>query len=179
VRTAHQRPVGKIAPRRAHGRKGGRTPMQPNEPKVVLAKKLYCDKTISLRRHLCHRSRCRTRRFTAISLCGPTRKTTANVAPVDDRRFLTGAILFTAFVFGRCDSFSITTTSSRSGRCSKNVTFRHGSTNEHFAGSSSGTRRMPSQVVLAKAAASADRYTRGRYSASLRRARLLWTGKPR
>jgi DNA invertase Pin-like site-specific DNA recombinase len=33
---------------RARGRKGGRPPMQPNEPKVDLAKKLYRDKTVSL-----------------------------------------------------------------------------------------------------------------------------------
>jgi DNA invertase Pin-like site-specific DNA recombinase len=37
-----------IAAARARGRKGGRPPMRPDEPKVVLAKKLYGDKTISL-----------------------------------------------------------------------------------------------------------------------------------
>jgi DNA invertase Pin-like site-specific DNA recombinase len=37
-----------IAAARARGRKGGRPPMKSNEPKVVLAKKLYRDKTISL-----------------------------------------------------------------------------------------------------------------------------------
>jgi DNA invertase Pin-like site-specific DNA recombinase len=37
-----------IAATRARGRKGGRPPMRPDEPKVVLAKKLYGDKTISL-----------------------------------------------------------------------------------------------------------------------------------
>ena len=30
------------------GGKGGRPPTQPNEPKVILAKKLYRDKTVSL-----------------------------------------------------------------------------------------------------------------------------------
>jgi DNA invertase Pin-like site-specific DNA recombinase len=37
-----------IAAARARGRKGGRPPMKANEPKVVLAKKLYQDKTICL-----------------------------------------------------------------------------------------------------------------------------------
>jgi DNA invertase Pin-like site-specific DNA recombinase len=37
-----------IAAARARGRKGGRPPMKATEPKVVLAKKLYQDKSISL-----------------------------------------------------------------------------------------------------------------------------------
>jgi DNA invertase Pin-like site-specific DNA recombinase len=47
-RLIQERTRAGIAAARARGRKGGRPPMQPNEPKVVLAKKLYCDKTISL-----------------------------------------------------------------------------------------------------------------------------------
>ena len=47
-RLIQERTKAGIAAARARGRKGGRPPMQPNEPKVVLAKKLYCDKTIIL-----------------------------------------------------------------------------------------------------------------------------------
>ena len=47
-RLIQERTKAGIAAARARGRKGGRPPMQPNEPKVVLAKKLYQDKTISL-----------------------------------------------------------------------------------------------------------------------------------
>ena len=47
-RLIQERTKAGIAAARARGRKGGRSPMRPNEPKVVLAKKLYCDKTISL-----------------------------------------------------------------------------------------------------------------------------------
>jgi DNA invertase Pin-like site-specific DNA recombinase len=47
-RLIQERTKAGIAAARARGRKGGRPPMCPNEPKVVLAKKLYCDKTVSL-----------------------------------------------------------------------------------------------------------------------------------
>ena len=47
-RLIQERTKAGIAAARARGRKGGRPPMNGNEPKVVLAKKLYCDKTISL-----------------------------------------------------------------------------------------------------------------------------------
>ena len=47
-RLIQERTRAGIAAARARGRKGGRPPMQPNEPKVVLAKKLYGDKTICL-----------------------------------------------------------------------------------------------------------------------------------
>ena len=47
-RLIQERTKAGIAAARARGRKGGRPPMRPNEPKVVLAKKLYRDKTISL-----------------------------------------------------------------------------------------------------------------------------------
>jgi DNA invertase Pin-like site-specific DNA recombinase len=47
-RLIQERTKAGIAAARARGRKGGRPPMQPNEPKVVLANKLYCDKTVSL-----------------------------------------------------------------------------------------------------------------------------------
>jgi DNA invertase Pin-like site-specific DNA recombinase len=47
-RLIHERTKAGIAAARARGRKGGRPPMQPNEPKVVLAKNLYRDKTIRL-----------------------------------------------------------------------------------------------------------------------------------
>lgn len=47
-RLIQERTKAGIAAARARGRKGGRPPMKVTEPKVVLAKKLYCDKTISL-----------------------------------------------------------------------------------------------------------------------------------
>jgi DNA invertase Pin-like site-specific DNA recombinase len=47
-RLIQERTKAGIAAARARGRKGGRPPMNGNEPKVVLAKKLYRDKTISL-----------------------------------------------------------------------------------------------------------------------------------
>jgi len=47
-RLIQERTKAGIAAARARGRKGGRPPMQPNEPKVVLAKKLYQDKSINL-----------------------------------------------------------------------------------------------------------------------------------
>ena len=47
-RLIQERTKAGIAAARARGRKGGRPPMRSNEPKVVLAKKLYCDKTVSL-----------------------------------------------------------------------------------------------------------------------------------
>ncbi len=47
-RLIQERTKAGIAAARARGRKGGRPPMRPNEPKVVLAKKLYGDKTVSL-----------------------------------------------------------------------------------------------------------------------------------
>ena len=47
-RLIQERTKAGIAAARARGRKGGRPPMQPTEPKVVLAKKLYQDKTICL-----------------------------------------------------------------------------------------------------------------------------------
>jgi len=47
-RLIQERTKAGIAAARARGRKGGRPSMNGNEPKVVLAKKLYCDKTISL-----------------------------------------------------------------------------------------------------------------------------------
>jgi DNA invertase Pin-like site-specific DNA recombinase len=47
-RLIQERTKAGIAAARARGRKGGRPPMQPNEPRVNLAKKLYGDKTISL-----------------------------------------------------------------------------------------------------------------------------------
>jgi DNA invertase Pin-like site-specific DNA recombinase len=47
-RLIQERTKAGIAAARARGRKGGRPPMKANEPKVVLAKKLYRDKTISL-----------------------------------------------------------------------------------------------------------------------------------
>ena len=47
-RLIQERTKAGIAAARARGRKGGRPPMRPNEPKVVLAKKLYRDKTVSL-----------------------------------------------------------------------------------------------------------------------------------
>lgn len=47
-RLIQERTKAGIASARARGRKGGRPPMKANEPKVVLAKKLYCDKTIRL-----------------------------------------------------------------------------------------------------------------------------------
>ena len=47
-RLIQERTKAGIAAARARGRKGGRPPMHPNEPKVVLAKKLYQDKTICL-----------------------------------------------------------------------------------------------------------------------------------
>ena len=47
-RLIQERTKAGIAAARARGRKGGRPPMRPNEPKVVLAKRLYCDKTVSL-----------------------------------------------------------------------------------------------------------------------------------
>jgi DNA invertase Pin-like site-specific DNA recombinase len=47
-RLIQERAKAGIAAARARGRKGGRPPMNGNEPKVVLAKKLYRDKTISL-----------------------------------------------------------------------------------------------------------------------------------
>lgn len=47
-RLIQERTKAGIVAARARGRKGGRPPMRPNEPKVVLAKKLYRDKTVSL-----------------------------------------------------------------------------------------------------------------------------------
>ncbi len=47
-RLIQERTKAGIAAARAHGRKGGRPPMNGNEPNVVLAKNLYRDKTISL-----------------------------------------------------------------------------------------------------------------------------------
>ena len=47
-RLIQQRTKAGIAAARARGRKGGRPATQPNEPRVVLAKKLYRDKTVSL-----------------------------------------------------------------------------------------------------------------------------------
>ncbi len=47
-RLIQERTKAGIAAARARGRKGGRPPMKANEPKVVLAKKLYKDKTICL-----------------------------------------------------------------------------------------------------------------------------------
>ena len=47
-RLIQERTKAGIAAAQARGRKGGRPPMNGNEPKVVLAKKLYRDKTISL-----------------------------------------------------------------------------------------------------------------------------------
>ena len=47
-RLIQERTKAGIAAARARGRKGGRPPMRPNEPKVMLAKKLYQGKTISL-----------------------------------------------------------------------------------------------------------------------------------
>jgi len=47
-RLIQERTKAGIAAARARGRKGGRPLMRPNEPKVILAKKLYCDKTVSL-----------------------------------------------------------------------------------------------------------------------------------
>jgi DNA invertase Pin-like site-specific DNA recombinase len=47
-RLIQERTKAGIAAARARGRKGGRPPMNANKPKVVLAKKLYRDKTISL-----------------------------------------------------------------------------------------------------------------------------------
>jgi hypothetical protein len=94
--------------------------MNANEPKVVLAKKLYCDKAISLDDICATLKMSRSTIYRALSPCGPTRKATANVAPVDDRRFLTVANSSTALVFGRFDSFPIATTSSGKGRCPEN-----------------------------------------------------------
>jgi len=47
-RLIQERTKAGIAAARARGRKGGHPPMRPNEPKVILAKKLYGDKTVSL-----------------------------------------------------------------------------------------------------------------------------------
>jgi DNA invertase Pin-like site-specific DNA recombinase len=47
-RLIQERTKAGIAAARARGRKGGRPATQPNEPRVVLAKKLYRDKTVSL-----------------------------------------------------------------------------------------------------------------------------------
>ena len=47
-RLIQERTKAGLAAARARGRKGGRPPMDLNHPKVVLANKLFCDKTISL-----------------------------------------------------------------------------------------------------------------------------------
>ncbi len=47
-RLIQERTKAGLAAARARGRKGGRPPTRATEPKVVLAKKLYQDKTISL-----------------------------------------------------------------------------------------------------------------------------------
>lgn len=47
-RLIQERTKAGLAAARARGRKGGRPQMSPDEPKIVLAQKLYADKSISL-----------------------------------------------------------------------------------------------------------------------------------
>lgn len=47
-RLIQERTRAGLAAARARGRKGGRRPMDRNAPKVILANKLYCDKSISV-----------------------------------------------------------------------------------------------------------------------------------
>jgi DNA invertase Pin-like site-specific DNA recombinase len=47
-RLIQERTKAGIAAARARGHKGGRPPMRPNEPKIVLAKKLFQDRSICL-----------------------------------------------------------------------------------------------------------------------------------
>ena len=67
--------------------------MQPNEPKVVLAKKLYCDKTISLD-DICatlKMSKSTLYRYVAMN---PSEDRAANVTPVDGRHFFRHGHIF-------------------------------------------------------------------------------------
>jgi DNA invertase Pin-like site-specific DNA recombinase len=47
-RLIQERANAGLAAARARGRKGGRPPMDEHHPKVILANKLFCDKSISL-----------------------------------------------------------------------------------------------------------------------------------
>ncbi len=47
-RLIQERTKAGLAAARARGRKGGRPPMDPNHPRVILANKQFCDKSISL-----------------------------------------------------------------------------------------------------------------------------------
>ena len=47
-RLIQERTKAGLAAARARGRKGGRRPLDRNDPKVVLANKLFCDKSISI-----------------------------------------------------------------------------------------------------------------------------------